>query len=327
MFITNGSSCTHAHEMHHLRHKNILKTVRKLAEIDEDVANHLIGKIVLHAPNSEDSPVALATAREDKAKSNDTSPMLKQAEWKKERKAGPPDTPSKRQDVEAFSKQDTDFISNAIHLEIHEGKGAWNGQNAVGAYSGKDELKEMEADSEAEVEARAKDVAKPTNSKRLRRVKKIAAVIKARHIYGSSKMESLRKAALNDPYDGLDPEILERLGIKVVSPHKNSPIRKELVRKLLAQVKEDVGIQAQERAEAQIRADGFWNWAGKSAYHIIMNNRENIDWATGVRRSAPNEKSSNQGQFLQLPEEGFKRAMVQANGQTHLDKALTHTSA
>ena len=298
--------------MHYLRHKNILKTVRKLAEIDEDVANHLIGKITLQAPNTEDSSLTLATNHED-----DATPLtLKQAEWKKGRKSGAPDTPSKLQDVEAFSKRDTDFISTAIHLEVHEGKGAWKGQNAVDAYSIKDEPKEIGTDSEAEVEARAKGFGTPPNSRRLRRVKKIAAVIKGRHIYGSSKMDSLKRVALNDPYDGLDPEILERLGIKVVSPHKNSPIRRELVRKLLAQIKEDVGIQTQEKAEAQIRAEGFWNWAGKSAYQIIMNNRENLDWATGVRISTPNEKSSNQGRIFQLPEETTEAIVANEANQT-----------
>lgn len=268
--------------MHHLRHKNILKTIRKLAEIDPDIARFLKEKITLNSTKAAD-PMPSITATADDFESLDA----------RVKKTGPPETPSRRQEVEAFSKHDTDFISNAIHLEVHEGKGAWKGiSNSVGAFSSQDEPKDAEPGVQDSEEA--KSFGSSPTLKQLRRDKKIMSFMKSCHIHGNHRKLFHKKSTMADPYDGLDPEIFERLGINVTNPHKNSSARKDLVRKLIVQLKDDIGIQAQEKAEAQTRADGFWVWAGRAAYHIIMENRENIDWATGVRRSAPNEKRSSQ---------------------------------
>jgi hypothetical protein len=295
--------------MHHARHKNILKTMRKLAEIDKEVAKYLIEKIKLHVPNVktfQEPALVPALTPGQNLDLNKASSIMSWAERNQAKKIGTADTPNKRREVEAFSQQDTDFISNAIHLIIHEGKGAWKGRSIFGAFCRKDEPK---IDTEVGANCISKAIASPDlksvtlNSKQRKNEKKITAIVRARHIRGNSKRYSTKKATKDNDYDGLDPQILLRLGIKVIDPPKHSPIRRELIRKLIAQIKEDLSIQAQEQAEAKIRGDGFWLWAGRGAYHTIMKNREDIDWATGVRRSSSNENANNQDLRCQLPED------------------------
>jgi hypothetical protein len=304
--------------MHHLRHKNILKTMRKLAEIDEDIAQFLSGKITLHFATATDSTLALVTSHDNNLETDEASPSRKQLESKAGKKSGSQESSVRRLDVEAFAKTDTDFISEAIHLEVDEGKGGWNSKYTIGALSSTGESGELGTDSEVEAGENPEDPGTPSTAKQMRRDKKMMGFMKACHIHGSTNKLFHKKTVQSDPYGGLDPEIFERLGIKVVNPIKNSPVRKDLMRKLIAQLKEDISIQTQERAEAQTRADGFWNWAGKSAYHIIMENRKNIDWATGVRTSIPNEKSGNQEQTQQAPKDEIEDNEVKATGETEV---------
>jgi hypothetical protein len=304
--------------MHHLRHKNILKTMRKLAEIDEDIAQFLSGKITLHFATAADSTLALVTSHDNILETDEASPSRKQLESKVGKKSGSQESSVRRLDVEAFPKTDTDFISEAIHLEVDEGKGGWNSKYTIGAFSSKGELGEPGTDSEVEAEENPEDPGTPSSAKQMRRDKKMMGFMKACHIHGSTNKLFHKKTVQSDPYGGLDPEIFERLGIKVVNPIKNSPARKDLMRKLITQLKEDISIQTQEKAEAQTRADGFWNWAGKSAYHIIMENRKNIDWATGVRTSIPNEKSSNQEQTQQVPKDEIEANEVKEAGEAEV---------
>ena len=306
------SSCTHAHEMHHVRHKNILQIMRKLAEIDEDIARFLVEKIGLYLPNIKSSlPVSRTIpvgGASNSLQPDGTIPSLRRAERKMAKKMGGSDAPKKWQDIEAFSRHDTDFISQAIHLIIHDGKGAWGGENLYDdVFSCKDGSKQI--DTEVDVEDLVQsfsdlaiDSATP-NSRQKRNAKRISAMVKAKHAHGRAKKYSHKRSPKFDPYDGLDPQIFNRLGIKVIDPPKSSSTRKDLICKLITQIKEDLAIQAQEKVEARIREDGFWRWAGRGAYHLIMKNREDMDWATGVRKSVPNEKASCQDPPAHLPEE------------------------
>jgi hypothetical protein len=309
MFIANVVSCAHAHEMHHARHKDILKIMRKLAEIDDDIAGFLAEKITLHMSNIRSNAQGLQVAQTagagDVLESTETLPILRRAKRKKAKKMGGLDTPNKRWDVEAFSRHDTDFISQAIHLVVHEGKGAWKGGNIYDIISRENQSRQND---DEDIESLAETFAELTlksatpNSKQKKNTKMLSAVTKASYIHGSAKKYSPKGSPKIDPYDGLDPQIFTRLGIKALDLPKSSSTRKDFMRKLIAHVKEDLVIQAQEIAEAKMREDGFWKWAGRGAYHLIMKNRESMDWATGVRRSEPNDKASSQNLLPHLPE-------------------------
>jgi hypothetical protein len=290
--------------MHHNRHKNILKTMRKLAEIDEEVAHHLTDKIALLTPNAKSIqhfPRTFATSPTDDSEVGEVSPIPRRGRGKQARKIGGPNTSNKKMDIEVFAQQETNFISEAIHLVIHEGKGAWESADDYGLLFRKAEDEEPkqthpEADVESDSESTTTLCAKPAelNRRQRRLVKKVTTIMKTQQIRKGCRSFSPRKDVNHDPYEGLDPQILSRLGVKVVNPPTNSTTRKELVCKLMAQIKEDLTVQAQEQAEAKMREDGFWRWAGKGAYHSIMGNRESIDWATGMKRSASKESSKDE---------------------------------
>lgn len=298
--------------MHYARHKNILTIVRKLAELDEGITSRLFEKIALQSPNSkspERSQLGWAPYPNDDLKSDDGSPAMRRSERKIAKKMGVLNTQNKRQEVESFSEKDTNFISNALHCTIHESKGAWGGKNTCDAFCRHNESTEVDLEAEDKSLNTAMDAldlasTPPSNSKQRRKERKITAVEKAaRHIHTKSKGNSPKKVSKISLLDGLDPQILCRLGINDIDPPKSSAVRKELIRKLIAQIKDDLAIQAQEQTEAKMREDGFWNWAGRGAYHMIMRNREDMDWATGVRRSINNEITSRQGIQAQVPQE------------------------
>ncbi|EHL01543.1 hypothetical protein M7I_2427 [Glarea lozoyensis 74030] len=94
----------------------------------------------------------------------------------------------------------------------------------------------------------------------------------------------------NSIYCGVDPEIFVRLRIEVVNPAVNSKIRKELVAKLVAAIKEDLDIQTREDGESEMRKEGFYRWAGKTALQHMERTREGIDWATGQKITAKAEE-------------------------------------
>lgn len=298
--------------MQYARHKSILKIMRKLAELDEEIAKYLADKIALQVPNvkSQQGSSLGAARQSDNLKTDNGSPILSRSEKKMAKKAaGVLDSASRRQEVELFSQNDTNFISAAIHLAISKGKGAWEGKNTCDAFSHQDEPTQIddEAESEAKSFVNAIDSLslKPTatNSKQKRNAKKLLAVEKARHVRGNMKGYSPKKPTQDDLIEGLDPQIFLRLGIKNIDPPKSSAVRKELIRKLTAVIKEDLAIQAQEKAEAKIREESFWRWAGRGAYNLIMKNREGIDWATGVKRSSNNWRTRLQGLGPQAPGE------------------------
>ena len=246
--------------------------MRKLAQVDEDIASFLVEKIALHMPNIKSSlPHSRMVAAADASHTlqpNGTSSTLKRAERKKAKKMGGSDTPKKRPNIEAFSRHDTDFISQAIHLIIHDGKGAWEGEN-IYVFSCQNES--TQTDDEADVETLAESFvdlyprSATPNCRQKKNAKRLSAIMRAGYVHGNAKKYSPKKSPKIDPYEGLDPQIFNRLGIKVINPPKSSPTRKDLIRKLITQIKEDLAIQAQEKTEAKIREDGFWRWAGRGA--------------------------------------------------------------
>ncbi len=104
---------------------------------------------------------------------------------------------------------------------------------------------------------------------------------------GSRKFSPHHTNQRADPYDGVDPAIFFRLGIEIINPAKNSKARKDLVIKLVSSIKEDIEIIEREDKESVMREEGFWRWAGKTAYHAIAQTRTELDWATGQKKGTP----------------------------------------
>lgn len=197
--------------------------------------------------------------------------------------------------MEAFPKEDTDFISEAIHLSIHETKGGWQGTYIYDSKQQQvehsiSEVKEVEGliDQTANLSVKAPSHPNPTNltPRQRRNVKKCSTTVKHAGYHGGSR-KFLPNGLSEDPLDGLDPQIFFRLNIEI-NPAKNPVARKDLVAKLVAAVKSDLAILAQEDTESDMRAGGFWRWAGKSAWAAIMKRREELDWVcTRFLRQSP----------------------------------------
>ena len=113
--------------------------------------------------------------------------------------------------------------------------------------------------------------------------KRISTPVKHSSHGGGSRRYLCRRESASELYDGIDPEIFFRLGVAIVDPLKNSVARKDLVAKILAAVKDDLQIVAQENMEAEMREIGFRRWAGKTAWNNIKDVRQTLDWATGQK--------------------------------------------
>jgi hypothetical protein len=288
-------SCNHSNEMHHMRHKEILKLVRKISALDEAVSIYPATKTAVSTPsnkNQQSSTLLLANYTTDTAGELEEVPSLRRSERKKAKKMGGISTSKKLLDIESFPLDDTNFISEAIHLSIHESRGAWEGTYIYGDMSHEAEEEVAEESDEAIGESAAALCVKPmyclTPTQR-RLAKKVSTPFKARKISGNSRRFSPKDVSKADPYDGLDPQMFSRLGIKIIDPPKNSICRKDLVAKLVAEIKNDLAAIAQEDEESNMRQEGFWRWAGRAAYHTTMKTREEIDWATGMKKGDPRE--------------------------------------
>jgi len=283
--------------MHHNRHKKILKIVRQITAIDEPNAVFPPAK----TSNSRGRRSSSATNTNNLTDTGSECPSVEDTrmtrrERKKAKKSGNGTRDGKS--FEAFPLDETDFISEAIHLTVHESKGAWEGTYVYDHSNTAVEEVAMieENDAEYDVESMAvhfesfavKSPATPLKDLTPRQrkiVKRTSTPVKhASHGLGSRKYATQFTANNADPYDCVDPDIFLRLGIEVVNPPKNSKSRKDLVAKLVAAVKEDIEIITREDRETEMRAEGFWRWAGKTAYNTILQTRENLDWATGQKR-------------------------------------------
>lgn len=194
--------------------------------------------------------------------------------------------------MEVFPQEELDFISEAIHLTVHESKGAWEG-----TYVYDHKQKPAEAEEHAMMDdndADDDDMQSITSSmtdfsvkspeamtpRQRKTQKKFNSAINHSSFNGGSRRYGSPKS---DPFDGVDPDIFSRLGIEIVNPANTSKERKDLSTKLVAAVKEDIGIIEREDADTIMREEGFWRWAGKTAFHYIKETRKDFDWATGQK--------------------------------------------
>jgi hypothetical protein len=217
-------------------------------------------------------------------------------ERKKAKKAGNSTTSKDRRNVEAFPKEELDFVSEAIHLSVHESKGAWEGTYIYDHKQPESEysaiIDDTDVNTDVGIVAGQIDslcVKSPMNMtpRQRKTVKKFTSSINHSSYGGGSRKFSPKASPKADTFDGLDPKILFRLGVEVAHPFKNSKTRKELVTKLITAVKEDIEIIEREEEESKMREEGFWRWAGKTAYYAILQTRQELDWATGQKKGAP----------------------------------------
>ena len=145
-----------------------------------------------------------------------------------------------------------------------------------------DILEDLSVSSITPVKGSVKDAFELTPRQR-KSIKKATTPVKHNSNWGGSRRYLHKREAASDLLGGVDPEIFFRLGVAIVDPPKNSTARKDLVTKLVAAVREDLQIISQETMEAQLREQGFWRWAGKTAWHNIMAVRQTLDWATGQK--------------------------------------------
>lgn len=208
-------------------------------------------------------------------------------------------TSKDRRSVEAFPQEAVDFISEAIHSTVHESKGAWEGtynytkaeslfltdnNSSIDENPIEDEELEVVTEKGDSLSVKAPHDMTP----RQRKInKKFNTPINHSSFRGGSRKYTPNRGMDSDLYDGVDPQIFFRLNVEVVNPLVNSKVRKDLVAKLVAAVKEDLNVIFREDEETTMREEGFWRWAGKTAYEYIKKTREDFDWATGQKKGSP----------------------------------------
>lgn len=287
------TSCNSSDEMHHNRHKEILRIVRQINALDID---HLTpSKLDSNARGRRESSASFLTDTASESTGLE-DPKQTRRERKKLKKTGNSNTKLRRE-IESFPKEDLDMVSEALHLSIHESKGAWEGTyiynhkkdsvNTRDRIVGDDAvIVEYEMGTVDDLSVKLPNDLTP---RQRRTLKKFSTPINHSSYGGGSKKysSSAMHPEANDPFDGVDPDIFFRLGIEVVNPIKNSKARKDLIVKLIAAVREDLEIIYREDLETGMREEGFWRWAGKTAMHVMKETRRTLDWATGQKINEP----------------------------------------
>jgi hypothetical protein len=296
-------SCNSSDEMHHNRHKEILKIVRQISTLDMDQASLILpsGKVINEGKVRRESAITTSTCTTTDSASESTG-IEDTKQTRRERKRCKKSGGSAmrvRSVMESFTTGELDFVSEALHLTIHESKGGWQGtyvydhkQEPLEYWPriGRDKSSTPELDI---IPSSIHDFAVKSPHKLTPRQRKILKKYStptnhSGHGGGSRKFSphALIQEVV-DEFDGVNPAIFFRLGVEIINPIKNSKARKDLVGKLIAAVKEDLEIITREDQEIEMRAEGFWRWAGKTAWHVIKETRENLDWATGQKIREP----------------------------------------
>ncbi|KAH8596090.1 hypothetical protein B0O99DRAFT_123381 [Bisporella sp. PMI_857] len=292
--------CNKSDEMHHVRHKEILKLVRLIIAIDEP-KSLAEGLQAPSSGKSRQSSIGVASSGMTDT-SSDTGTLgedgrhLTRSERKKAKKSG---TANRRYNsLDVFPQESLDFVSEAIHRFVHDSKGAWRGTYNYDKPIPKTQNKDVEEPStgfaggiERFTALSLKNIHDLTP--RQRKIVKKETTPTSHTSFGGGSRKYTPKRDCHDAFDGVDQDIFRRLGIVVVDPPKNSAARKDLVSKLIAAIKADLCVISQEETEAIIREEGFWRWAGKNAWHNIMGNREHLDWVTGQKIDHPRPGSTS----------------------------------
>ncbi|CAD6448574.1 6488ab51-7959-4435-beb4-c9f449663e35-CDS [Sclerotinia trifoliorum] len=308
--------------MHHTRHKEILNIIREIKMFDQE--NQSLDSQTM---KRKDGPEKKRTDSETTSEATDAisemsfeEESLTRRERKKAKKLGA----RTRRNVDVYSQDEINSISEALHGQIHESKGAWEGtyaydnRRADASLTNNDVV--QEEDEEYDVyavqsphPASNKEYKVPNypTPKQQRAAKKLTTTTNLRQskLRGHQQKFTPEMAHKNDPYGGIDPAIMYRLGIDV-NPLSSPKTRKELIEKLIIAVKNDLQVIRREEEEAVIREEGFWRWAGRNAFRNILEYRKTFDWATGQKISAMKTEAEIFG-------DGSVDGQVGGDGETH----------
>ncbi|KAM0154252.1 hypothetical protein ACHAPG_006637 [Botrytis cinerea] len=293
--------CNMSDEMHYTRHREILAIVRQLNTLDQTDLS--LGSQMSKKKSEYDKK---RTDSETTSEATDAiSEMSLEEEnlTKRERKRAKKSKAKTRRIIDVYSQDEINCISEALHGQIHESKGAWEGTyaydnrhlDASSASAGTVGEEDEECDEYAvqpPTQASNKEYKTPNypTPKQQKAAKKLTTVtpLKQPKRRGNQQKFTPETAYKNDPYGGVNPQIFYRLGIDV-KPPSNPKIRKELIGKLIAAINNDLHVIRREEEEAVIREEGFWRWAGRNAFRNIREYREKFDWATG-QKITPGQK-------------------------------------
>lgn len=300
-YLANYNRCNMSDEMHYTRHREILAIVRQLNTLDQTDLS--LGSQMSKKKSEYDKK---RTDSETTSEATDAiSEMSLEEEnlTKRERKRAKKSKSKTRRIIGVYSQDEINGISEALHGQIHESKGAWEGTyaydnrhlDASSANTGMVGEEDEECDEYAvqpPTQASNKEYKTPNypTPKQQKAAKKLTTVtpLKQPKRRGNQQKFTPETTYKNDPYGGVDPQIFYRLGIDV-KPPSNPKIRKELIGKLIAAIHNDLHVIRREEEEAVIREEGFWRWAGRNAFRNIREYREKFDWATG-QKITPGQK-------------------------------------
>ena len=170
------------------------------------------------------------------------------------------------------------FVSESIHLSIHESKGTWEGSYVYAEHGNEEETTTPEEIPALSVKAPCEMT--PRQRKTFKKY-----TTPAKHTWYGGGSRKYTPNAHQDIFEGIDPQILVRLGVDIDEPSSKTVARKDLVKKLIATIKLDLDAIAQEKEEATIREEGFWRFAGKTVRTYMERTRQDIDWATGQKKA------------------------------------------
>ncbi|TEY85756.1 hypothetical protein BOTCAL_0012g00100 [Botryotinia calthae] len=293
--------CNMSDEMHYTRHREILAIVRQLNTLDQtDLSlgsqmSKKKGEYDIKRTDSETTSEATDAISEMSLEEENLT--------KRERKRAKKSKAKTRRNIDVYGQDEINGISEALHGQIHESKGAWEGTyaydnrhiDASSANTGTVGEEDEECDEYAvqpPTQASNKEYKTPNypTPKQQKAAKKLTTVtpLKQPKRRGNQQKFTPETAYKNDPYGGVDPQIFYRLGIDV-KPPSNPKIRKELIGKLITAIHNDLHVIRREEEEAVIREEGFWRWAGRNAFRNIREYREKFDWATG-QKITPGQK-------------------------------------
>ena len=309
---TDVLSCTTSDSQHYLRHKEMLIIYREIEKYDTEARPQNPGTRRSSNENIDRwrrGSVATSTGSSEALdEANESITILTQRQRKRAARAGRP-VRSHKFNVDVVTQFDIDFISEALHGVVHDGKGAWmsntNIHNNQPSTSQLASLVHDNAESDEDQESYTSPVTSKTQKKgrsyaststqaREEVVKAKKAPEKTTKLFRkSSKYSKAKSEANTDPYQGVSPSILQRLGLELDYPGA-SKARREALSKLLCLVKLDFETIHNEEEETCIRQEGFRRYVGKKAYGVVQANREDIDWITGQRKKkSRNSDASN----------------------------------
>ncbi|KAI9649696.1 hypothetical protein NHQ30_002277 [Ciborinia camelliae] len=290
--------CNTSDEMHHTRHKEILNIIREINAFDQ--TNLSLGSQLTTRKDGAEKK------RQDSETTSEATDIISEMSFeeenltRRERKKAKKLGSRTRPNIDVYSQDDINSISEALHGQVHESKGAWEGtyaydnRRADTSLTSNNDIEEDNEDCDPyavqpHTSASNKEYKTPNypTPKQQRAAKKLTTTNRVRQskLRGHQQKFTPEMDYKNDPYGGIDPDVFYRLGIDI-NPLVNPKARKDLIGKLIIAIKNDLQVIRREEEEAVIREEGFWRWAGRNAFRNILEYRKTFDWATGQKITA-----------------------------------------